>query len=209
MAHHGYINFLQNRILNIASSGRTPAVLEIGVDRGVTLIPLVVAAASTDLQKFLHVGVDIKIQESVRLTLHYLGPSVTVGTFLMEGNSLDVMPGLIDQNMTFDFILLDGDHNYHTVSQELKFIDKLLNPGGFIIIDDYDGKWSTRDLWYADREGYEDNAHATKPVPPGGLSGVKPAVDEWLLANPDWMLSKPIPEGEPVILSRAAETNRT
>ena len=140
--------------------------------------------------------------------IQYLGPSVSSHTFLFERNSLALLPELINQQMKFDIILLDGDHNYHTVSQELKHLGVLLNPSGFIIIDDYDGKWSTRDLWYAERDGYQENSHVTKPVTPGDKQGVKPAVDEWLLVNPDWMLSKPIPEGEPIILSRKIETTQ-
>lgn len=165
------------------------------------MIPLVVAMASADTDKFVHIGVDIKIQDSVKLMIKYLGPSVSASTFLFEGNSLNLLPGLIDQNFTFDVVLLDGDHNYHTVSQELTYLEKLVNPDGIVVIDDYDGKWSTRDLWYAERQGYEDNKLVTTPVV-GEKQGVKPAVDDWLVLNPNWILTKPIPEGEPVILSR-------
>lgn len=195
ISHHGYIPALQDRLIKMK---HPPRVLEIGVDRGVTTIPLVVALASAH-EDFFYLGVDVNVQESTTLTLRYLGGGVSRCTFLMQANSLDLLPKLLDQELTFDLVLLDGDHNYHTVSTELGYIGKLMKPDGIIVVDDYDGKWSTRDLWYSEREGYE-RVQATKPVVTD-KQGVKPAVDEWLMANAAWRLYKPIP-GEPVILSR-------
>lgn len=203
MAYFGYIPSLQRFLSQLPHS---PRVLEVGTDRGVTLIPLVIAMASAH-DSFLYMGVDIQIQESLALTVRNLGSSVTEHTFLMQENSLNFLPKLIDQGMQFDLVLLDGDHNYHTVSNEVKHLDKLVAPGGFAVIDDYDGKWSERDLWYAERPGYESNDKTTKPVQTE-KQGVKPAVDEWLAAHPDWVKSKPIPEGEPVILIRGEHANR-
>lgn len=195
MAPHGYIPFLQERLIKMQHK---PRVLEIGIDRGVTLIPLVVAIASQH-DSFLYMGVDVNVQESLNLTLQYLGPLAQF-TYLIQENSLSLLPKLINTQMKFDVIILDGDHNYHTVSQELNYLDDLVSPDGIVVIDDYDGKWSERDLWYAERPGYEENALTTKPVS-SEKQGVKPAVDDWLEKHADWLLFKPIP-GEPVILSR-------
>jgi predicted O-methyltransferase YrrM len=196
MAYHGLIPTMQNRLTTMK---KPPTVLEVGVDKGVTLIPLVIAMASSH-ESFTYIGVDINVQESVKLITKYLGPAVSNFTFLFQENSLSLLPRLVEQGMKFDIILLDGDHNYHTVSQELQYIEKLLNPDGFVVIDDYDGKWSDRDLWYAERPGYEENTSATRPVDTE-KHGVKPAVDDWLTLNPNWSKTKPM-NGEPVVLSR-------
>jgi predicted O-methyltransferase YrrM len=196
VSYHGYVPALQHRL---ATLQHPPRVLEIGIDRGVTLIPLVVAMAASH-ESFQYVGVDVDVQESVKLIVKNLGRVVDAGTFLFQANSLDFMPKLVEQAATFDVVLLDGDHNYHTVSSELQYLDRLVAPDGIVIIDDYDGRWSTRDLWYAQRPGYEQNAMVTAPVDTE-KHGVKPAVDEWLERNAGWALTKPMP-GEPVVLVR-------
>lgn len=196
MAHHGLIPMMQDKLLKL---DHKPSVLEVGVDRGVTTIPLLVALASGH-DSFFYVGVDIKLQESLFLTVKYMGKAISSSTFFIEANSLEFLPKLVNNGAKFDLILLDGDHNYYTVSREMQHMDALLNKGGMIVVDDYNGKWSNRDMFYAYREGYEDVKgvtvqHETEK------HGVQPAIDEWLENNPGWKLSKPI-EGEPVILER-------
>lgn len=174
-----------------------PSVLEVGIDRGVTLFPLVTAMARMQPQ-WMYLGVDILVQESVKLTLKNMEDPIPSMTWLLQRNSLDVLPEIVEQGLTFDVVLLDGDHNYHTVSQEMQYVERLVRPGGVIIIDDYDGKWSERDLFYCERPGYEDVGIATSRVETE-KHGVKPAVDEWLEAHPGWIKAKPI-NGEPVLL---------
>lgn len=194
MAYHGYIPYIQN----VIASSKSFSILEIGIDRGVTLLPLVVSMASA-CESFGYVGVDVKVQEALRLTINYMPQPIPQRTFLIEGNSLNVLPNLVSQSMKFDLILLDGDHNYHTVSNELKHIDSLLRENGVLLIDDYDGKWSNRDLFYSEREGYEDNKNVTGRVETE-QHGVKPAVDEWLTQT-GWHSTKLI-QGEPLLVTR-------
>lgn len=84
----------------------------------------------------------------------------------------------------------------------MKHIEALTHNGSLIICDDYDGRWAERDLWYAEREGYEDNKNVTVKVDTE-KHGVKPAIDEWLESHPEWQKAKPIP-GEPILLMRKA-----
>lgn len=177
---------------------KSPRVLEVGIDKGITMFPLVTAMAGM-CESFSYVGIDVKIQESVDITLKLMPQPIPNSTWLFEKNSLDVLPDLVEQGMKFDLILLDGDHNYHTVSKELEYAESLLADNGIMIIDDYDGKWSDRDLWYADRPGYESNEFVTKPVD-SEKHGVKPAVDDWL-ARVGWHKAKPI-QGEPIVVSK-------
>lgn len=199
MAYHGYIPLVKQYIHQQVPKDRPPAVLEVGIDRGVTLLPLLVFMSRTR-ENFLLVGVDILIQEQVRVMMQHIDLIPSQQAFCVEGNSLEVLPKMIDQGMSFDVLLLDGDHNYHTVKQEMQHLDKLVKPGGIVICDDYDGRWAERDLWYADREGYEDNKHATAKVDTD-KHGVKPAIDEWLETHPEWQKAQPI-KGEPIMLMR-------
>jgi predicted O-methyltransferase YrrM len=181
----------------VIASGRSPAVLEIGIDRGVTMIPLVVHLASR-VGEYAVVGIDVFIQESLAITLQNI--EHRRGAILLQGNSLELLPKIVEQAMKFDLVLIDGDHNYYTVSRELAYLDRLVRNDGLVMIDDYDGKWAERDLWYADRPGYESIATTTKQIDTE-KHGVKPAVDEYLGANPQWVATRPI-GGEPIVLRR-------
>jgi SAM-dependent methyltransferase len=50
----------------------------------------------------------------------------------------------------FDAILIDGDHNWYTVFNELRLIREraLVRPGGFIFLHDVDWPYGRRDLYY-------------------------------------------------------------
>ena len=196
MSYHGYVPFLKHFL----ASRSEPKILEVGVDRGVTLLPLVTFLAQHCQTSYAYIGVDVNVQEAVKLTLAYMEPPVPQSTFLFEENSLDFLPRAVDMQHKFDLVLLDGDHNYHTVSQELKSIELLLKQDGILLIDDYDGKWSNRDLWYKERPGYEENEKVTAPVETE-KHGVKPAVDEWLLRHPEMKRYTLIP-GEPLLVTQ-------
>lgn len=66
---------------------------------------------------------------------------------MKKGLSLEVLPHL---QGSFDCILIDGDHNWYTVYNELKLIFErgLLAPGGIIFLHDVDWPWARRDLYY-------------------------------------------------------------
>ena len=198
MAYHGYVPLVK-QFLHQVPKDHVPTILEVGVDRGVTFLSLAMFLARTR-SEFLIIGVDILVQDAVNLLLQNLDLQPKQSAYLLQGNSLQTLPEMVDQNMKFDVVLLDGDHNYHTVSNELKHLEKLVHDHSIIIIDDYDGRWSERDLWYTERPGYEDVKVATAKVDTE-KHGVKAAVDEWLVDHPEWKLSKPI-QGEPVLLMK-------
>lgn len=66
---------------------------------------------------------------------------------MRKGLSLEVLPKL---NQQFDCILIDGDHNWYTVYNELKLIAEkdLLRKGGIIFLHDVERPWGRRDLYY-------------------------------------------------------------
>lgn len=150
--------------------------------------------------EFLAIGVDVLVQDQVNIMLQNLDLQSRQLAYLIGDNSLKVLPQMVAQGMKFDVVLLDGDHNYHTVSQEIQLLERLVNDHSIIVIDDYDGRWSDRDLWYAERAGYQDVKAATPKVDTD-KHGVKPAVDEWLSTHPEWHKAKPV-QGEPILLSK-------
>jgi len=197
MSYHGYTPLVKRFLYSLP---HTPTVLEVGIDRGVTLIPLTAFLAATK-KEFVVIGIDVMVQEPLQLTMQGLGLQEQQRLFLIQGNSLEVLPQLVKQQIKFDVLLLDGDHNYHTVSRELEHLEDLTYPHSIVIIDDYEGRWADRDLWYAQRPEYEKNEFVTQPVE-SEKHGVKPAVDEFLAAHPEWKTARPIP-GEPIVLTRA------
>lgn len=199
MSYHGYIPTIKDFIHRCVPFDRSPAVLEVGIDRGTTMIPLVAFLARTR-PRFMVVGIDVKVQEQVALMLSNLDLTSEQQAFCVEGNSLDVLPRLVGQGLRFDVVLIDGDHNYHTVSRELTSLDELVTAQSLVICDDYGGRWSERDLWYSERDGYQEVASATRRVETD-KKGVKAAVDEWLAGHPAWTSSRPL-AGEPIVLMR-------
>lgn len=199
MAYHGYIPFIKEFIRPLS----TPSVLEVGLDKGQTMLPLI-AWMVRETQSSVYVGIDVMLQDSLGETMKYMDvDGKRHRAFVCVGNSMSIMPDFVQREMRFDVILLDGDHNYHTVSTELSYIDALLEPGGIVIIDDYHGRWSDKDLWYSERPGWENAKDATKRVDTE-KHGVKAAVDDFVAANAGWRLVAAIDGGEPVVMTRVA-----
>jgi Methyltransferase domain len=66
---------------------------------------------------------------------------------LFEGYSLDVLPRL---NGSFDCIFIDGDHNWYTVFNELKAMERgnLLHEDGIVFLHDIGWPYGRRDMYY-------------------------------------------------------------
>lgn len=67
-------------------------------------------------------------------------------------NSLDALGSAVElrDRCSFDCILLDGDHNWYTVINELRLIHdhELLRPGGCIFFHDVAWPYARRDMYY-------------------------------------------------------------
>jgi len=195
MAYHGYIPFIHKA----TGAYQTPRILEIGVSSGITLFALLQRLSHTH-QAFSYTGIDVLVQGSVRETVRYMSLGPQMGVDLVEENSLTALPRMVEAGRKFDVILVDGDHNYFTVSQELPLVNELSHESTLIVIDDYEGRWSNRDLFYSTRDELEGVEIATPP--PSDQSekqGVKPAVDEFVCAGLGWSALKLMP-GEPIVL---------
>jgi predicted O-methyltransferase YrrM len=196
MSYHGYLPVIKQYLAKLP---HPPSILEVGVDRGVTFTTLAYFLARSR-EQFLATGVDVLVQDQVKIMLVNMDLQEKQQVYVVEGNSLQVMPNMISQGMKFDVLLLDGDHNYHTVSKEMEYVDKLVYDHSIVIIDDYNGRWSDKDLWYSERPGYEGVGVTTQRVDTE-KHGVKPAVDEWLAAHPEWHKVNPL-GGEPILLTK-------
>jgi hypothetical protein len=71
---------------------------------------------------------------------------------VLKCNSLDALAttGPIPVGSAFDCILIDGDHNWYTVFNELKLIHErsLLRSGGYVFLHDVGWPYGRRDLYY-------------------------------------------------------------
>jgi len=198
MAYHGYIPFIAEYLKNFNRC----TILEIGVNTGISTFALVSRLDKRN-QHFTYLGVDILIRPDVVETIKYMGLNDISNVMLSQSNSLQALDDLVKQNVKFDVILLDGDHNYYTVSRELPQIDLLMHENTLLVADDYKGKWSSRDLYYGDNEEYRDNTIATKrkdvQIDADQKQGVQPAIDEFLLERKH-LRSGFLMEGEPIMI---------
>jgi hypothetical protein len=210
-----------------------PRVLEIGVDKGQTLFPLVnyltkvVSMSDTFPEKFYYEGIDVYFRPDVNIMINSINDDIwgsrdplkdpppdhkVVGLICShEKTSHDALTSIIANGAIkeFDLILIDGDHNYETVSRELKFALDLLSPHGIIICDDYCGEGGLQDEFFSQADDfYAEAAHVDeikeRLLKPEGVKdktkqGVKTAVDEFLEENKcdDWALHKPTYPDEP------------
>lgn len=199
MAYHGYMKVIASYAIQIFKSikdKRPVKILEIGVDTGISLF-----AINNNLNllgvPFEYTGVDIKIQPHIRpLDWAFLQRHDQNKVKLLEKNSLNYLSNC---NEKFDIILIDGDHNYETVSRECKELRKISHKNTLFIFDDYHGKWATKDQFYNDEPGYEDNNLIMIKKSNLKKQGVKHAVDEFIEKDTN-MISFILMQGEPICI---------
>ena len=153
-----YLGQFNEQAKEAGYSNKIAHVLEIGVDRGQTALPLIHNLSRQDLD-FKWFGVDIRADMDFNEQIYFMdGITVNENVFYIQENSLDFLPNMIEQNPNFggfDLIMIDGDHNYETVSKELSYLDKISHPYTMCVIDDYNGKHANRDAFYADKETHK------------------------------------------------------
>lgn len=194
MSYSGYIPLMFAYLSRIS----VPRVLEIGVDKGQTLIP-VIHGLSLLKDSFEFTGIDIVLNQDLDVIMRcmLLKPDHKI-EFKIK-NSIDYLK---EDNTKYDLMLVDGDHNYETVKYELSMLsENNSHDNSVMIVDDYSGKYAYRDLYYSERDDYASNSLATKRLHNTEKQGVKTAVDEFISQNQDWHLCAPIP-GEPIVITK-------
>jgi len=215
MAYWGYYDFIVDYIKGKEES----SVIEIGVDKGQTFIPLL-SFMSKHCEKFELIGVDVLRRDELAVQCEQMAKDLTEAQNVVfyEESSLVVLPKFIEhlkenapeQQGLFDIMLIDGDHNYYTVKKEMECVPDLLKPGGFVVFDDYSNKWGTEDEYFADYKEYENNEFVTQRegTEHSDKKGTKPAIDEFLENNPEWVSTDAVcPGREPILIYRSGELN--
>ncbi|MGE4559135.1 MAG: class I SAM-dependent methyltransferase [Desulfobulbus sp.] len=103
---------------------------------------------------------------------------------VVKGKSLEVFPGLSE---TYDAILLDGDHNFYTVFNELRYIEEkgLLAHEGIVLLHDIGPPYGRKDLFY------DPEAMPAEAKVPEERQGVLTGVEEFMkCSNANWTLLK-------------------
>jgi predicted O-methyltransferase YrrM len=187
MSYSGYIPLMDSYV----GQFDCPTILEIGVDLGQTSLPLIANLVQAKGKNFKYVGIDINLKNNIELQVASIN-NVRVGNMypgdedwnvaFLKSDSLEMLPVLCEAETKFDLILLDGDHNYYTVLNDLKNIENLMHDGSMVIVDDYLGRHSETDTFYSDYEGYENIEFQTSKIP--NKQGVKAAVDDWHASAP-------------------------
>jgi hypothetical protein len=203
MSYLGYVGLMTEH----CSKFKTPRVLEIGVDRGQTALPLLTNLLGLR-REFEYVGVDVRADgcfyeqtiqmKGIRHNFNF--PPDQCNTFYFIHNSLDALPALIEDGWKFDLILIDGDHNYGTVKQELAFLPDISHSATLVICDDYAGRHANKDTFYSDYSSHQDIEIFREVEQRSDKQGVNQAIDEWVEAHPEWELSKPDDGFEAVML---------
>lgn len=213
MAYWGYMEFIRNYLQRV----ERPNVMEIGLDKGQTFIPLL-AHLMKNFETFTLFGVDVLVKEAFRVQYEIMSQELSSPTEndpnsgqilkVFENSSLAVLEQLSsfpENHQVIHVLLIDGDHNYYTVKRELEYAKFLLHPQGVIIIDDYSNRWGDKDEYFAELPGYENNKYVSKreDIEHPEKKGLKPAVDDFLEQNKDWVLTDAVfPGAEPRLLYR-------
>jgi predicted O-methyltransferase YrrM len=186
-----YVGFIRTICQDFLAGFEEPNVLEIGIDKGQTALPLI--HNMSQFKGYTYTGIDIKVRKLLIEQLSQCA-GVSLGglderngrdVLLMEINSLEWLKATQSRKSKYDLVLIDGDHNYKTVLEELELVQGVIHPMTLIVCDDYNGRWSEKDLYYSSRESYKENSLAT-PSEVSEKQGVRTAVDEFVKNNKDW-----------------------
>jgi hypothetical protein len=196
MGYHGYIPFITEYAQNLQKvNNRKIKILEIGLLYGVTAHCI---TSNLNLCKvnFDYHGVDLKVRDEVKVYSSYAMCLSGNSLKLYEENSITYLANCKEK---FDIILVDGDHNYATVKKECSFIkDLLVDENSLIIFDDYTGRWGNKDLFYKDRDGWQNNEKFIELENKTEKQGVGTAIDEFMEESRESLLSFALIEGEPI-----------
>lgn len=177
-----------------------PSILEIGVDRGQTAVPLIYELVRANLD-FRYDMIDIAPHESLLTTLQNINRPRYKSQEInfINLNSVDALKPMKEGSLCrnngqrfgdYSVVLIDGDHNYRTVIWELEWIMGLVSSSTMIIVDDYATRHADVDYYYDDKPEYAHFKTTPKDflLSNGGKQGVRTAVDDFVERHGgDWV----------------------
>lgn len=189
-----YTSLIKPLLNNFPFKTKHPKVLEIGMESGKSSLPIIFNLANL-YDRFMFLGIDIYIRPQLIETIsNFAGVSIGgVHDFtgrdivLEQENSLQWLDRHKNWGTQFDMVFLDGDHNYYTVSRELKMLIDHIKPETMIICDDFEGKHALKDGFYSEKPGYDKIDYAT-PRQHCETPGVQTAIVEFIQKNPEWSI---------------------
>ena len=90
----------------------------------------------------------------------------------------------------FDVYLVDGDHNYYTVSKELELIYTYCKVGDIVLFNDVVGEWSRHDQYYDPEFIPAEYVGGRKQ---GVLTAIEDFVNSFNERRPWWRKKPPVP----------------
>jgi hypothetical protein len=124
--------------LNLYACGKaaTTRICEIGFNAGHSALLMLLNRPKTPIEFLIF---DIGEHRYVRPALDYIAASFPHVKFTyVEGDSTKTMPEWIENNpdVKFDVIHVDGGHIEHCIKNDMINADKMVTPGGIVIVDD-------------------------------------------------------------------------
>lgn len=185
-----YLGFSKLLVRDFLTNFKSPKVLEIGLDVGQTTLPML-HNMSVHFDEFTYVGIDVKVN---KLLIEQIGQlsEICLKDFdkdrgkknveIYELNSLEWLYGNINREKmyeNYDLVMIDGDHNYYTVFNELTMLEELTHNHTLIVCDDYQGRYRDKDLFYVERDSHKGNKHLRDPIKLE-RQGVGLAIDDYI-----------------------------
>jgi predicted O-methyltransferase YrrM len=125
-------------IRDLAIAEGASRTIEVGLALGMSTLFLCQAILAVDGRRARHVAIDPFQRESWNgaglVTLREAGVEELVE--VIEEESQLALPELVRQGREFDLAYVDGDHRFESALLDLVFMDRLVRPGGLIVVDD-------------------------------------------------------------------------
>jgi predicted O-methyltransferase YrrM len=130
--HSGEIKEQQARLKELCSKPSIQTILEIGFNGGHSA-ELFLSNSSATVLSF-----DLGVNPYVQSAKEYIDAKYTSRHTLILGNSMETVPQYLadNPNTTFDFIFIDGGHDYEIALADLTNCRKLSKPTTVVVMDD-------------------------------------------------------------------------
>ena len=151
---------------------RATSSVEVGMAWGLSTMQMIEALLANGARPRAHVVIDpmqsTRYHNAARRLLIEAGVEDLVEFY--EDRSDLILPKLAGEGRQSDFAFIDGDHNFEAVFLDAVFVDRILKPGGVVVLDD---TWSHPVLMTCNfLEAYYDYTPVAHQLKPPDVRGV-------------------------------------